>query len=214
MRELIATVLHSVSRFLCISSVCLPFDFLVLTIEFFSLSSIPACWRVSDINWHFPVYILLPSLSFFPSHKPSIVPSFEQAFVELLMERFRALPRSGASSLSFIFSRLLATPIATFWSQFLTIERFPRTTQQISRKKISRNDFDNSGKVKIYEDDLRILSAFPRFPLSHSTTFHFPLYRYTYQLGRFESRLSIIHFRYLSKARFMTIMKHKYISNW
>lgn len=40
-------------------------------------------------------------------------------------------------------------------------------------EKISRNDFDNSAKVEIYGDDLRILSAFPRFPLSHySATFH------------------------------------------
>lgn len=84
-------------------------------------------------------------------------------------------------------------------------------------EKISRNDFDNNAKMEIYGDDLRILSAFPRFPLSHySATFHFPsLYRYTYQLGRLKSRLSVIHFRYLSKARLVRrIVNRKYISNW
>lgn len=70
-------------------------------------------------------------------------------------------------------------------------------------EKMSRNDFDNSTKVEIYGDDLRILSVFPRFPLSHySATFHSPFYpRYTYQLGRLKSRISVIHFRYLSRAR-------------
>lgn len=84
-------------------------------------------------------------------------------------------------------------------------------------EKISKNDFDNSAKVEIYGDDLRILSAFPRFSLSHySATFYSPplLYQYTYQLGRLESRLSVIHFRYLSRARLVwRIVNHKYITN-
>lgn len=43
-------------------------------------------------------------------------------------------------------------------------------------EKISKNDFDNSAKVEIYGDDLRILAAFPRFSLSHySATFYSPL---------------------------------------
>lgn len=60
-------------------------------------------WRVSDISWHSPIYSLFLFRSFLHADLPSC-PTFERAFVELSMERFRALPRlSGASSLSFIF---------------------------------------------------------------------------------------------------------------
>lgn len=51
------------------------------------------------------------------------------------MERFRALPRLSEVSFVLYFSLLLGAPITTSWFQFLTIERFPRATQQISRKK-------------------------------------------------------------------------------
>lgn len=90
-------------------------------------------WRVSDISRYSPPYSFLGSL--FPSRLPSC-PSFKRAFVELLMERFRALPcLSEAFSLSFIFPCCSGLPIATSWSQFFTIERFPRATQHIRWRK-------------------------------------------------------------------------------
>lgn len=148
-------------------------------------------WRVSDISRHSPPHSFLSSL--FLSRLPSC-PSFERAFVELLMERFRALPcLSEAFSLSFIFPCCSGLPIATSWSQFLTIERFPRATQHIQWRKYL------TGMISIITpkwcgDDLRVISMSWGF-LSHIirqlVLFHSFFYRCTYQFDRFELWLSI-----------------------
>lgn len=97
----------------------------------YSLSSF-ICWRVSDISWRSPIYSFL----LFPSRQPSIVPKLQASFCWAFDGE---IPRFATLVWSFLFvlyfSLLLGAPIAMSWSLFLTIERFPRVTQQISRKK-------------------------------------------------------------------------------
>lgn len=152
----------------------------MLTTRFpFPLSFADASQTLANISPTHPLF----HDSLFLSYQPSTVSKLrEQAFVELLMERFHALPRlSGASSLSFIFSLLLEAPIATFFP-ISHDRKIPTSYSADFAEKISsRNDFDNSVKVETYEDDLRTISTFPRFPFSYySATFYHSLYRCMY----------------------------------
>lgn len=91
------------------------------------------CWRVSDISWCSPVYY---SPFLFPSRQSSIVPRLRASFCWAFDGE---IPRFAMLVWRFLFvlyfSLLLGALIATSWFQFLTIERFPRATQQISQKK-------------------------------------------------------------------------------
>lgn len=79
------------------------------------------------------------------------------------MERFRALPRLSGASCPLFFP-LVRSSDSVLCSQLLTIERFSRATQQISRKKIShKDDFDNSVKMETCANDLRMILTFTWF---------------------------------------------------
>lgn len=198
---MIAIVLHSVSQLLRVLLVSVFLSTFLYTVRF---SSLPYLLSYVDVSWTLAGVLCYTSpfsfvLFFTPAFHRAQAPS------KLLLSfwwRDSALCTLVWSFLFVLyFSLLLGAPIAASCSQFLTIERFPRATQQISRKKYL-------GMISIIAPKWRCMETicwyyrFPRFPLSHySATFHFSLYRYTYQLGRFESRLSVIHFRYLSKPR-------------
>lgn len=132
------------------------------------------------------------------------------------------IPRFATLVWSFLFvlyfSLLLGAPIAMSWSQFLTIERFPRVTQQISRKKCLGMISIIAPKWRYMETICGYYRCFRDFLfriIRQRFTPPLPFYRYTYQLGRLKSRIFVIHFRYLSRARpVWRIVNHKYISNW
>lgn len=136
------------------------------------LVSSPIRWRVSDISWHFPACVppspLLHDLA--PSRQPILTQSSEQAFVELLMERFPRLAtlvcqRLASFLCSFIFlsrsGALSPDSAARFLGpNFSRSKGFPTNYSADfagEKKRVSsRNDFDNSAKVEIYGDDSRI----------------------------------------------------------